>query len=189
MDDERNCLQCGQPLGNRRPGTLFHSQKCKRRYYRRPPASNYLDPPSPPSPGTAGKAAFADVRADERWRRALEGETTRAEPLDDIEQALLDQQRRNPGVLLPELHQRLLDQAKADRQAEKEARADFELKVETPLDPSSLGSVAARARHSRAANRPHDPHLAVLRPSAPGPRPRAYDDEPQCIDKASIGWR
>ena len=178
MDDERHCLQCGQSLGNRRPDAIFCRQKCKRRYYRRPPASNYL---TPPSPGTAGKAAFADVRADERWRRALEGETTRAEPLDQIEEEWLAMQRRNPGVLIQPLRERMLDRAEAERQAADDARAQYEIKVETPLDPTSLGSVAARARHSRAANRPQDPHRAILRPSGPSPRPRAYDDDPECV--------
>ena len=47
MDDERQCIQCGRSLENRRPGTLFHSQRCKRKYYRSRAGSNYPEPPSP----------------------------------------------------------------------------------------------------------------------------------------------
>ena len=124
--------------------------------------------------------SIAQDRADAVFRRQLVAEGMRAEPLNEIEQALLDQQRRNRGVLLPELHKRVLDRAQAERQAEDDARAQYEIKVETPLEPGSIGSLAKRAMQSRQANRPHDPHLAVLRPAAPGPRPRAYDDEPTC---------
>jgi hypothetical protein len=184
VDDDRACLQCGGPLQNRRSDTLFDSQRCKRRYYRRRQSSNYTDP-------TAW--LFPDG-ADDRFREQLTAEGVRSQPLTDHERSLLEKQRRNPGVLLPELQQRLIDHERERQRREAESYQEHQpLKVETPLDPSSHGSLARRARYDRSRNRPQDPHAAILRPGPGRSGPHPWDDEPECITwpvgRNVIPWR
>lgn len=174
MDSERQCIQCGSPLENRRPDALFCRQRCKRRYYRRGDSSSYAPPPP------AGTIAFAQSHAGTRFRAQLADHDAISQPLTPGERDLLRLQRANPGVLLEPLRQRVLERAEAGRQAEEETRAQFRpVKVEDRLDPASLGSLARRAIQSRTRNKPADPHLHVLRPGQPGPHPP--DDSPECI--------
>lgn len=184
MDDSRVCIQCGKPLGNRRLDAVFCRQKCKRRYYRQRQSSNYLPA------GTAGTGGMPEDRADERWRQQYSRHEEASAPLSPEDHELLARQRRNPGVLLPELRAKQLDQAAEQQRREPAERASHSrpIKPETPLDPSSLGSVARRARESRRINKPQDPHLGVLRPVPSRSRPPGWDDLPECIDKRDIGW-
>jgi hypothetical protein len=163
-------------MENRRSDAVFCKQRCKRRYHRRA-ESSYS---TPPLAGTPGMLSLS--RADDRWRAALENHAATSQPLTDDERALLDRQRRNPGVLLPELQQLLIDRATEQQRREAAEYASHQpIKPETPLDPSSLGSLARRARESRRTNRPVDPYSAIVRPvHQSGPHP--WDDEPQCID-------
>jgi len=184
MDDGRECLQCGGPMEHRRSDAVFCRQRCRRRYYRRGQSSNYIAPTAWPFPD----------RAEERFHEQLTAEGVRSQPLTDRERSLLEKQRRNPGVLLPELQQLLLDRERERQRREAESyRQHQPLKVETPLDPSSHGSVARRGRYDRARNRPQDSHVSVLRPGLGRSGPPPFDDEPQCFDapvgRNVIPWR
>lgn len=178
MDDDRRCIQCGDPLGsNRRPEAVFcRGQKCKRRYYRRQQGSHY----DPPSPGTSSVAA--ESRADARFRAALASHQEASQPLTDYEEALLLRQRRNPGPMLVELQARMLAR-EYDRQAaeaEEYSRHD-PIRVQDPLDPSTRDHLRRRAIQSRSRQgKPVDPSLRALRPPVdPGHGP--WDDTPECI--------
>lgn len=164
MDDGRRCMQCSEPLQNRRPEAVFCRQKCKRRYYRRTQESKY----EPPLPGTSG--VLSESRADERFRAAVASHQEASQPLDDYERELLARQRRNRGVLLPELQQRLLNREYERRRAEaaEAARAD-PIRVQDQLDPSTYTSLARRAILSRNRNsKPQAPDAYILR-GQPGP--------------------
>lgn len=172
-------MYCGQPLTGKRQGALFCKDAHRKRYSRwqqKIRSEGYEPPPSGPS-------VLTESRAHDTFRRQLDAEGTRAMPLTDEEIGLLAAQRRNPGVLHPGLHKRLLDREydRMRQEAEEASRADA-IKVENPLDPSTLGSVRRRAIQSRRANRhyPRDPNEHVLRPP-PGSGPGPWDDEPQCI--------
>ena len=177
MDDERRCVQCGDPLGsNRRPEAIFcRGQKCKRRYYRRQQESKY----DPPSPGTS--SVVTESRADARFRAAVASHEVASQPLTDYEKTLLQRQKRNPGPLIPELAKIQLDRALElqRREAEEYARLD-PLKVEDPHDPGTRDHVARRAQQSRSRqSKPADPDVRALRPA---PRPGPYPgDLPQVI--------
>lgn len=168
-------MQCGEPMENRRLDAIFCRQKCKRRYYRRSPASNYEPRPA----GTAG--VLAESRADATFRAQLASHQVASQPLTDEEHILLARQKRNPGPLLPELQQRLLDHEYERRRREEDEAYDRAIMVEDPLDPSSLGSMQRRASQSRRVNgKPVDPNMHALRPGQSGHRP--VDDIPECID-------
>ncbi len=169
-------MQCGDPLGSRRPEAIFCRQKCKRRYYRRTQESNY----EPPPPDTSG--VLAESRADARFRAHLASHQMASQPLDDDERELLARQRRNPGPLLPELQQRLLDREYERRRAEaaEAARAD-PIRVQDQLDPSTYGHLARRAILSRnRSTKPADPNLYALRP--PGQSARYPGDLPETLN-------
>lgn len=158
-------MKYGDPLDNRRPQAIFCRQRCERRYYRAGTsgqASNYLEPPP------AGTPAFADARADARFRQhsqarvpGLNPSLPTSKPFSTASGATRADccQNSNSGYC----RQREL--------AEDQARA---LKVEDRFDQSTRGSVAPRAIPSRAANRhlAADTHVALLRPGQPGPLPR-----------------
>lgn len=184
MSDERRCLQCGGELTGRRSDAVFCRQRCRKRYGRRSQSSKYIEPPS------AGTAGAPEDRADERWHQQLSRHEEAAAPLSPEDHELLARQRRNPGVLLPELRDKQLDQAAEQQRREQAERASHSrpIKPETPLDPFSLGSVARRARESRRINKPADPHLRILRPGPSRSGPPGWDDLPECIDKRDIGW-
>jgi hypothetical protein len=130
---------------------------------------------------------MAQSPADERFRAQLSHHEEAMRPLSDHEVELLRRQARNVGVLLPELAQLQIDRAIEQQRREAAEYASHQpIKPETPLDRSSLGSVARRGRAERQGNRRVDPHSRILRPGQSGPHP--WDDEPQCIDKSSIGW-
>lgn len=145
----------------------------------------YVEPP-------AGNSIAQD-RADAVFRRQLAAEGVRAEPLSDRQRELIALQKRNIGVLLPELQQLLLDRERERQAAEAAERARHQpLAVEDPHQPSTLGSVSRRARYDRARNRPQDPHVAILRPM-PGQSGRGpWDDDNQCITvpgRNIVPWR
>jgi hypothetical protein len=75
----------------------------------------------------------------------------------------------------------LLDREYERRRAEA---ADHQVatKVEDPLDPSSLGSLAHRAIQSRNRNKPQAPDLHVLRPPGRQSGPHPWDDLPSMAD-------
>jgi len=171
-------------MEHRRSDAVFCRQRCRRRYYRSRQSSNYI----------AGTGWPFPDRAEERFREQYESERVRSQPLTDQERELLAHQRRNPGVLLPELQQMLLDRATEQQRREAAERSQHQpIKVEERLDPSSHGSLARRARYDRARNRPADPHVSVLRPGPGRSGPHPWDDEPQCFDapvgRNVIPWR
>ena len=182
VDDERRCMQCGGLLGNRRLDAVFCRQKCKRRYYRRRQSSKY----TPPPPGAPD--FLSQHRADQRWREQLAAEGIRAEPLTDEERQALEHQRRNPGPLVPFFRQRFIERADAELRAREAAVHDPRaIRVEDPYEPSTIGSVAARGRASRALNKPVEPHREMLRPG-PESGPMPWDGEAEMTD-APAGWR
>jgi hypothetical protein len=134
------------------------------------PGAPYFDPPRPSETGSYGAWL-----SGERFREQYARHAATSQPLTEEERDLLARQRRNPGVLLPELHQRLID-IEAERREREAAETSHArpLKVEDPFDPSSQGSLARRAIASRNANRHRvgDPSTYVLRPGhQPGPHP------------------
>ncbi len=175
MGDARHCMQCGDPLENRRPEAIFCRQKCKRRYYRRVQESKY----EPPLPGTS--SVLTESRADARFRAALASHQEASQPLDDYERELLARQKRNPGPMLVELQQRMLAREyERMRQESEEAARHDPIKVEDPLDPSTRDHLRRRAIQSRGRQgKPVDPNLRVLRP--PGQPGHGPDDAPECV--------
>lgn len=181
MDDDRGCLQCGHSLADLRSDAQFCSQRHKRRYYRRRDRSNHTEPPRPGN-------SIAQDRTDREWRRQLAAEAIRAEPLTDEEHQALVLQHRNPGPLVPFFRKRHLAHAEAELRARSAAVRDPRaIKVEDPYDPATIGSVAARARQSRALNKPVEPYRSMLRPG-PESGPSPYDYEAEMTD-APAGWR
>lgn len=191
----RQCAWCHNPLDDtklRRKDAVTCSNRCRKalsRDSKRRGSSSYTQAGSvptgdvpylePPSLGETG--SYAAWRSGERFRTQLADHAVMSQPLTDDEQHLLKLQRANPGVLLEPIRQRQIE-----REFERMRRGAVEyashqlLKVETPLDPSSHGSLARRAMQSRAINRPVDPQRFILRPGRrSGPHP--WDDEPECI--------
>lgn len=189
MDDERTCLQCGRVLENRRSDAVFCRQRCRRRYYRGRQSSKYMPPLASTSPW-----AHED-RADERFRRQLaDHQGVSAHVLTPAERAW---QSRNPGVLPASAQQRIIDADLERRRleaAERERSQDRAISVETPLDPSTIGSVARQGRASRAVNRPTDPYAHRPGQSGPSRYPTAPDaemiDAPwgRSTPRSAIGW-
>jgi hypothetical protein len=107
-------------------------------------------------------------------------------------------QSRNPGVMHPDVQQRIIDREMARRQRQAEEAASHRgLRPESPLDPSSRGSVARGAMESRRINRPADPYERMLHPGQSGPSPRHISAiEAEMIDapwgrstpRSSAGW-
>jgi hypothetical protein len=182
VDDGRQCRQCGRSLEGRRSDATFCRQRCRKRYGRRRPPSNYTEPPSVSTDGPS------EYGADNRWRQQYARHEEASEPLTDHERQLLDRQRRNPGVLLPELARLQLDRA-IEQQRREQADARLPIMVEDPYHPESLGSLQRRARYDRKLNKPQDPHLAVMRPGPGRSGPPGWNDLPECIDGDAIGWR
>lgn len=178
MSDERRCLQCGGDLNGRRADAVFCRQRCQKRYARRSKSSKYIEPP------LAGTAWEAEDRADERWHQQYSQHEEASQPLSPEDQELLARQKRNPGVLLPEIRAKQLDRAIELRRIEEAERASHSrpIKPETPLDPESIGSVQRRARESRRLNKPADPHLRILRPGPSRSGPPGWYDDNECID-------
>ena len=194
----KTCAWCHEPMPGTRRRRVTCSNRCRKalsRETKRHRSSNsnqagsvtpgddpYVEPPRP-----SETRSYGSWRSDETFRRMLAAEAARSQPLTPQERELLTRQRRNPGVLLPELQQMMLDRELERMRREAAEYASHQpLKPENPLDPSSLGSLARRASESRRANRPADLHMAILRPGPSGPYPDDYANE--CIDKASIGW-
>lgn len=174
-----DCMYCGRPLEGKRAGALFCKDSHRKRFdrYQKKIGADGHDPP------VSRTSALNESRADRAFRSALAAESTRAAPLTDEERQLLAAQRRNPGVLLPQLHQRLLDHELERRRALAEEAVN-PIKVEDPYDATTLGSRARRAQQSRRNNRPVNGNLYALRPPVQsGPYP---GDEPQCI-QAPVG--
>lgn len=184
------CAWCHSPMDDtkRRRTCSTRCRKALSREMKQARRSNYTrassvtpgDDPyaEPPRPGESFYRASA---GDERFKRQLARDGTRAQPLTDEERTLLARQCRNPGPLLPELQQRLLDHELERMRLEAAEYHQAAIKVEDRFDPSSWGSVAARAIQSRQRNKPIDPNLYALRPPAqPGHRPTG--DLPQCVN-------
>ncbi len=170
MDDVRRCLQCGEPMQNRKSTAIFHSQRCKRRWYRQAASSNY---PEPPRPGTNVRT---ETHADARFRAAVASHQEASEPLTPEEEKLLALQRRNPGVLLVELQARMLAREFERQRAEAAELARHDpLRVQDQLDPSTRDHLRRRAIQSRSRqNKPQDPNIRALRPAPRhGPYPNA----------------
>ena len=182
MDDDRRCMQCGQSLAGLRSDAIFCRQRCKRRYYRRKPDSNYIEPPRPGN-------SIAQDRADREWRRQLDAEGIRAEPLTDEEHQALAHQRRNPGPMVPFFRQRFVARADAELRAREAAVRDPRaIRPEDTHNRATIGSVAARGRQSRALNKPVEPYREMLRP-----RPESGPHDPKSqeaeMSDAPAGWR
>lgn len=193
MSAVRSCVVCEKPLDDdKRPraDTATCSKRCRtalwrtRRKIRREGGVPFV---SVTRDGYGGVASFepprpsflTGSRADERFRRQLARGKPGHFPTAE-ERQLLQRQRRNGGVMLPQLQQRLLDHEYERRRVEA-ADHQAAIKVEDPLDPSSRGSLAHRAIQSRNRNRPQAPGLHVLRP--PGRQSGApWDDLPSMAD-------
>ena len=180
MGDDRRCLHCGGSLENRRSDTLFCSPRHKKRYYRQQAASgrsgNYIEPP----PGNS----LAQDRADREWRRQLAAEEVRAEPATEEELQALALQKRNPGPLVPFFRQRRAEQDAAELAAREAAVRDSRaLRPESPYDRTTIGSVRARGRASRALNKPQEPYREMHRAV-----PWAEEAEAEMSDVPE-GWR
>jgi hypothetical protein len=180
----RRCAWCHEPMDDktrRRKHAATCSNRCRKALNRQMRCSGgsnsiqgrsvtpgdvpYSEPPRPSETGSYGAWL-----SDERFRAQLSHHEEATRPLTQDEKVLLDRQRRNVGVLLPELRDKLLDRAAELRRREiAETHVDEPLKPENPFDPSSQGSLARRAMQSRAINRPVDPHAYILRPGQPGP--------------------
>ena len=195
----RSCAWCGQPMDDtkrRRKDALTCGNRCRKalsRDAKRHRSSNYTHGGSVPPPGVpyaepprpSETRSYGSSLADARFRSQLANEGIRAQPLTDEERDLLARQRRNQGVLLPELQQLLLDRELERREREAAERSQHQpIKVEDPLDPSTMGSLARRAIASRNANRRYaaDPNMHVLRPGMSGPSYDPLDDSPECVD-------
>lgn len=144
-----------------------------------PGTDPYVEPSRPET------GPFADSRADERFRAQLSRQTVASQPLTEEEVSLLALQRRNPGVLIPQLRDKLLErELERMRQEAAETSQDQPVKVQDPIHNPDPTVVARRAIQSRNANRrcAADPNIAfALRPGqSSGPHP--WDDEPQCVD-------
>jgi hypothetical protein len=190
------CVICGKPLddGRRRRAdavTCSPSHRTllwrARRKIRRDGGLPYVhvntdgygsverfDPP--PSPATS--------MSDARFRAQLDQLEQAQRPVTDEERRersrLRDVMRRNPGVLIKPLHDRLIDNTrKAQALEEAETTRARPLKVEDRLDPEHDPDVIARrGQASRNANRhiPADPNSYVDKPYTslpPGP-PQRY---------------
>jgi hypothetical protein len=190
-DQGERCAWCSGPLvdpantsARARRNRLTCSNRCRKarnRELKQREISNhsrahnvtpgYAQFDEPPRPG--GSLYQASL-GDERFHRQLAREGTQAPLLTAADRAA---QRRNPGVQLPHIQQKILDHELAQRQADAadHARA-IVAKVEDPYDPSSLGSVAAQGARSRQRNRPQEPYRTG-RNSGPDP----WSEEPQCI--------
>lgn len=150
----------------------------------------YMEPPA------RRENPFARVDADDRWRSQYAAEAVRSQPLTPEEKAAIAWQKRNPGPLHPLLAQRVIDAERERQAAEAAERARHQpIEVEDPHRPSTMGSVARRARYDRSRNRPQDPHVSILRPGPgrSGPRPWDSSDDPQCLEwpvgRNVIPWR
>jgi hypothetical protein len=188
------CTWCHEPMDDakrRRKDAVTCSNRCRKalsrelRHSRRsnsthagsvtPGNDPYAEPPRPET------APFADSRADERFRAQLSHQTVTSQPLTEEEVSLLALQRRNPGVLLPQLQQRLID-IETERRRREIAETYYDqppLKVQDRLHDPDPTVVARRAIQSRRINKPVDPNAYILRSRQPGPH---LDDLPECVD-------
>jgi hypothetical protein len=106
----------------------------------------------------------------------------------EITRAERDHMRRNVGVMHPAVSQRLTERELHLRACEAESyRQHNPIKPETPLDPSSLGSVARRGIESRRANRPVDPYERMLSPGRQ-PGPSRYPGEAMEAEMMDAPW-
>jgi hypothetical protein len=123
-------------------------------------------------------------RSDERFKAQLAAEEALAEPISEELRQALRLQRANPGPLVPYLQQ-LLDKRNAAELAAREAAVydPRAIRPDDPYNPSAPGSsmVAALGQHSRAVNK--------RQRMRPGQRRPHGDDEPECLDGDSIGFR
>lgn len=185
------CVICGRPLddGRRRRAdavTCSPSHRTllwrARRKIRRDGGLPYVhvntdgygsverfDPP--PSPATS--------MSDARFRAQLDQLEQAQRPLTDEERRersrLRDLMRRNPGVLIKPLHDRLIDNTRKAQALEEASATRAWIKVEDRLDPDHDRTVVARrGQASRAANKhiTGDPNGYVEMPyTAPPPGP------------------
>ncbi len=205
------CVVCERPLdddGRRRSDAVTCSKRCRtalwraRRRIRRDGGvpfvsvtrDGYGSLTSFEPPASLGESRWS--QADDRFHSQLTLHEKAA--LTREEEAAVAWQKRNPGPLHPLLQQRLLDaDAERRRREDEEASHHRPLKVETPLDPSSHGSLARRAMQSRAINKPVDPYAHILRPGhQPGPPRYPGAPEAEMTDspwgrttpRSAIGW-
>ena len=130
-----------------------------------------------------GRAAsfYQAQLGDERFYRQLAQEATRATPLTPEEERLLQLQKRNRGVELPEFTRMRLDRAyELQRLEAEDYRRANPIRAEDAYDASTRGNVGRRASQERSRrNKPHDASVQLLRPPGQsGPMP--WSDEPTC---------
>jgi hypothetical protein len=172
-------------MGTRRSDAIFCRTRCKRRYYRRRTQSNYLEPPS------ARTDPLSEYRADRHWQRLHAAHEQAAQPLSPEQRVLLQRQKRNPGVLLPELAAMQLARAIEAQRREQAETYDQAFAVQDPVHNPDPTVLARRGRLSRRGNRhlAADPHLGIMRPSPGRSGPHDWYDDNECIDGNAIGWR
>ncbi len=182
MDDTKRRRKDAVTCSNRCRKALSREAKHHRgsnsTYDRRVTPGNdpYVDPPRPGETGP-----FAADRATRRFRAQLSRNAVASQPLTADERQLLALQRRNVGVMLPDLRDKLLEREfERMRQEAAETSQDQPLKVQDPIHNPDPTVVARRAIQSRLINKPVDPYARILRPGQPGPHP--FDDAPECFD-------
>ncbi len=191
----RRCAWCQEVMDDTkrsRRNRLTCSSRCRKRLSRAARGSQssnstrggsvtpgdvpYAEPPA------RRENPFARHDADHRWRFQYAAEAVRSQPLTPEEKAAVAWQKRNPGPLHPLLAQRLIDHELERQAAEATERAQHQpLAVEDPHRPSTVGSVARRARYDRSRNRPQDPHVSILRPGPGRSGPHPWDSDNECV--------
>ena len=192
------CVVCSRPLDDdrrRRSDARTCSRACRtalwraRRKIRRDGGVPYVGVTADGYPAVASfkPPASPGEIADSRFRVQLSQHEEATRPLTDEERQersrLRDLMRRNPGVLLPPLHDRLIENSrKAQALEEASVIRAKPVKVEDRLDPDDRTVVARRGQASRAANRhiTADSNAYVDRPYAgPPPGPSRYPRAPE----------
>ena len=146
------------------------------------------EPPASPVTSASDARFAAQMRQLEEASRPLTKEEQRER------ERLRWLQRANPGVLLPALHARLIENTRKARAIEEaESHHPGQLAVQDPIHNPDPTVIARRAIASRNANRhiPADPNGYIDQPypgpaSGPGRHPRASAPEAQMIDAP---WR
>ena len=146
MDYTTDCMQCGKPLEGKRRGALFCKDRCRKRFDRwqnKAEANGY-------DPSVSRTSALTESRADATFRAQLASHQIASEPLTDEERILLARQRRNRGVMLPQVRDKLLEHEleRMRLEAAEVARAQCRLEVrDRPL--AFFGWFSSRGRPSR----------------------------------------
>ena len=195
MSAVASCVVCSRPLDDdrkRRADAVTCSRACRtalwraRRKIRRDGGVPYIGVTSDGSPAVARfdpPASPATSPSEARFRAQMDHLEEAARPLTDEERhdraRVRDLMRRNPGVLLPPLHDRLIQNSRKAQAAEDEIRASVPMAVQDVIHNPDPTVIARRGMMSRQANRHMlaDPNAYVDRPQS-GPYPGRQSGPP-----------